>query len=517
MRDSVTHHHTDDISGQQIGVLQLSVLVVALCGIVYELLIATVSSYLLGDSVRQFSITIGLFMAAMGLGAYITKYFNSGLIVVFVIIEIIIALVGGLSCIILFFVFPHIVFYQPTMYGLIIAIGSLVGMEIPILTRILSRNEGVRKSIANVLSLDYFGALIGSVAFPLLLLPFFGLFRASFFIGFANVGIALLTIAIFGDRLRQPRWLMTLTGVIGIVLIWSFFYADRITSFAESQLYTDHIVFEKQTRYQKIVVTRDMDTGLHRLFIDGHIQFAEADEYRYHESLVHPVLSAGSRRKRILILGGGDGMAAREVLKYPEVEGIDIVDLDQEMTRLSSTFPPIVRINKGALTDSRVRIHNVDAWQFVRESRQRWDRIIIDLPDPHNESLNKMYSIEFYKLLKPRLEDDGLLVTQSTSPLVTTNTFWSIGSTMEAAGLRTYSYQTNLPSFGANWGFTIGKSSGRPPESYNIPSDKTKYLTTEVMTVAGIFGKDERSSQVVINSIFKPKLYLTYNKDVSLW
>ncbi len=506
-----------DISRQQISVLQISVLIVAVCGIVYELLIATVSSYLLGDSVRQFSITIGLFMAAMGLGAFITKYFSNNLIERFVVIEVLIALVGGLSCVILFLVFPYTVFYQPVMYGLIIVIGSLVGMEIPILTRILSWNHDIKHSIANVLSLDYFGALIGSIAFPLFLLPFFGLFRASFFIGFINILIAIITIAAFTKLLVQRQLLWVVSAAIASVLALSFFYSYRITTFAESQLYADQIIFEKQTRFQKIIVTRDQSTGFHRLFIDGHIQFAEVDEYRYHEALVHPVLSSSPVKKKVLILGGGDGMAAREVLKYSEVELINLVDIDKEMTRFCGTFPAIRRINEDSLTNPKVRVQNVDAWQFVRDSRLLYDIIIVDLPDPHNESLNKLYSLEFYTLLKARLIPEGMLVTQSTSPLVTTNVFWSIGSTLQAAGMQTFSYQISLPSFSGNWGFTIAREGVRPPLQFTIPEEKTRFLTSEVMARAGVFGKDELASNTIINSIFKPQLYLTYNKDVSLW
>ena len=183
-----------ELNGPQITILQLSVLIVALCGIVYELLIATISSYLLGDSVRQFSLTIGLFMAAMGLGSYLTKFLDRSLISFFIGVEIVIALVGGLSGILLFGVYPYTIFYAPTMYGLIIIIGALVGMEIPILTRIISDYRGLKHSIADVLSLDYTGALIGSVSFPLLLLPFLGLFRASFLIGLANGIIALINL-----------------------------------------------------------------------------------------------------------------------------------------------------------------------------------------------------------------------------------------------------------------------------------------------------------------------------------
>lgn len=508
---------TSDISGKQLAVLQVSVLVVALCGIVYELLIATVSSYLLGDSVRQFSITIGLFMAAMGLGAYITKFISRNLVAGFIVIEVIIALVGGLSCIILFFVFPHSVFYEPTMYGLIIVIGSLVGMEIPILTRVLTPTDGLKKSIANVLSLDYFGALVGSISFPLFLLPFFGLFRASFFIGGINIVIAIVTIMVFRDKLAHRQLLMTLTGAIAVMLAVSFFYSNAITTYAESQLYTDQIVYGKQTRYQKIIVTRDQTTGFHRLFIDGHIQFAEADEYRYHEALVHPIVSVSPIRKTLLILGGGDGMAAREALKYEGVEKIDLVDLDPEMTRFCATFAPIKEINGGALSDSRVTVHNKDAWQFVKESKNLYDIIIIDLPDPHSESLNKLYSREFYTLLAERMKKDSLVVTQSTSPLVTTNTFWSISETLQAAGMKTFSYQVSLPSFSGGWGFTLAQKAAHPPEIFDIPSEKTRFLTSDVMKVAGVFGKDELPTKTIVNSIFKPQLYLTYNKDVSLW
>lgn len=505
------------VSGRQAAVLQLSVLIVALCGIVYELLIATVSSYLLGDSVRQFSITIGLFMAAMGLGAYITKRLNGDLVSRFIVIEVVIAMVGGLSCLLLFLVFPYTVFYRPTMYTLIIVIGSLVGMEIPILTRILTKRSSVKDSIAEVLSLDYFGALVGSVAFPLFLLPFFGLFRASFFIGFINISIALLTVSFFAETLGRRRELWGISLVVAGLLAASFFSAQRITSFAESRLYTDRIVYQKQTRYQKIVLTRDRGTGRHRLYLDGHIQFAEVDEYRYHEALVHPVMGKLPPDSRVLILGGGDGLAAREVLKYPQVTHIDLVDLDKEMTRLCSTFPAIVKLNEKALTAPRVRIHNVDAWHFIRKTPVRYDRIIIDLPDPHNESLNKLYSLEFYKQLKTRLQPAGMLVTQSTSPLITTNTFWSIGKTLEAAGMQVDRYHISLPSFSGSWGFTIAAATGNPPGQYRIAAEKTRFLTTEIMTGATAFGKDTRPSGAIVNSIFQPKLYLTYNEDVSLW
>ncbi|XOF34338.1 MAG: polyamine aminopropyltransferase [Candidatus Electrothrix sp. YB6] len=505
------------LTASRAAVLQISVLVVALCGIVYELLIATVSSYLLGNSVRQFSVTIGLFMAAMGLGAYLTRFVRQHLIARFVIIEILVALTGGLSTIILFLVFPWSEFYEPTMYSLIVVIGTLVGMEIPLLTRVLSESSDIRRSIADVLSLDYAGALIGSVAFPLLLLPFLGLFRAGFMIGLFNAGVALFNVVVFSALLRFPRRYAALAILVCALLISVLITSERITSFAEGQLYADRIIFSKQTPYQKIVLTREEGTRWHRLYLDGHIQFAEVDEYRYHEALVHPVLSAPGSRAEVLLLGGGDGLAVREILKYKDVEHITLVDIDPAMTRICSTLVPITRLNKNALQDSRVTIRNEDAFAFLRQSSASFDRVIIDLPDPHNEALSKLYSVEFYRLLNRRLATNGLVVSQSTSPLLTRETFWAVGATMRRAGFAVSRYQVNVPSFSGDWGFTLAARPGQLPAAFSIPEEKTRFLTDEVMVAAAVFAKDEQPKLALTNSIFEPKLYLTYNREVARW
>lgn len=210
-------------------------------------------------------------------------------------------------------------------------------------------------------------------------------------------------------------------------------------------------------------------------------------------------------------------MAAREILKYERVESIDLVDIDPEMTRLCTSYAPIRKLNQNSLRHSKVRIHNLDAWQFVKNSGRFFDRIIIDLPDPHNEALNKLYSVEFYRLLKKHMSPNGYLVTQSTSPLITKETFWSIAATLEAAGLRTAGYQVTVPSFSGSWGFNIGSASGEIPSSYMVDEKKTKFMSTELMARATIFAKDELSASPIVNSIFEPGLYLAYNKDVAKW
>ena len=311
------------LSNAQAGVLLFSILIVALCGIVYELIIGTVSSYLLGNSVYQFSLTIGFFMFAMGLGSWISKFFDEQYIRNFVTIEVAIALVGGISSTLLFMAFPFArPLYELTMYTLILLIGALVGMEIPILTALLSQKNDVRDSIANVMSLDYLGALIGSVAFPLLLLPSLGLVQSSFAIGLINILIATVNVVIFRKQLKNFQNLLFACIAILAMLFVFIVYGTHITRFAEKQLYFDQIVYSEQTKYQKLVVTRSTSTRDQRLYIDGHIQFSSRDEYRYHEYLVHPVLSIPGDVKKVLILGGGDGLALREVLKH-QVSGLN--------------------------------------------------------------------------------------------------------------------------------------------------------------------------------------------------
>lgn len=497
------------LSRTQLTVLMLSVLVVALCGIAYELIIAAVSSYLLGNSVYQFSITIGLFMFAMGVGSFLTKRFEHDLVSSFVAIEIAVALVGGLCSTLLFAVFPYYVYYKPVMYSLILIIGGLVGLEIPLLTRILSRVDSIRDSLANVLALDYIGALIGSVAFPLLLLPNFGLFRSSFAIGLLNIGVVFFTLIVFGPALKR-RWLFQFAAwSITAVLLGGAIYSEKIRSFAESQLFGHSIIYTKQTEYQRIIVTQNDRNGKLRLYIDGHLQFAELDEHRYHESLVHPVMSLPGPRKKILILGGGDGLAAREILKYGEVERIDLVDIDVAITDLCSTHGHIRKLNGDSLRNPKLHIHNTDAGPFVRESRGRFDRIIIDLPDPHNETLARLYSTTFYKMIRRSLAPGGYFVTQSGSPLSTREAYWCIGRTIEAAGMEVFSYHIPIPSFGI-WGFHLAGADGKTVQGpFPIPGT-TRYLTPQILTASTIFSRDTKRIPGPVNAHFQPKLYQLY-------
>jgi len=493
--------------------LLISILIVALCGIAYELIISTVSSYLLGNSVYQFSITIGFFMFAMGVGSYLSKLLSDDHIQNFISVEIAISLIGGVCSLLLFMAFPMVrALYDVTMYSLILMIGTLVGMEIPILTAILSQKHSTRDSIANVMSLDYIGALIGSVAFPLFLLPQLGLVRSSFAVGLINILTALTNIYFFRHYLKRAKLMLIISLSILGLLIGFTIYGTILTSYAEKHLYFDQVIYQKQTAYQKIVVTKSETTREQRLYIDGHIQFSSRDEYRYHESLVHPLLSLAGKKENILILGGGDGLAIREVLKHSEVQRIDLVDIDPDMTRLGKHLYQLAKLNEYSLSNDKVHIYNQDAFTFINQAGILYDRVIIDMPDPHNEAINKLYSREFYTMIIKRMTENGYLVSQSSSPFFTHKTYWSIEATLNAVFNETLSYHVNIPSFGA-WGFHLATKKSAFPKQFEFTID-TKFLTSATMQAATVFAKDTQKIESPVNTIMEPKLYQLYIDDL---
>jgi spermidine synthase len=505
-----------DMAPAHAMVLLASISIVALCGIVYELIIGTVSSYLLGNSVYQFSITIGFFMFAMGIGSYLSKFVGGNLIQRFIYVETVLALIGGICSLALFFTFPFApTLYQLVMFFFIFSIGALVGLEIPLLTRILAQGSGTRRSIANVMSLDYIGALIGSVAFPLMLLPNLGLVRSSFAIGLINILIALLNVIYLRRYLPNPNRLIALVLGVLCLLLLLLFFATRLTSLAQHNLYYDQVIWKKQTQYQSLVVTNNWQRGDLRLFIDGHIQFSESDEHRYHEALVHPVMNYPGKSERVLVLGGGDGLAIREIVKYTAAKQIDLVDIDPAMTDLGRNFAPLVTLNRNAMNDPRVTIYNTDAFIFINKPGPSYDRVILDFPDPHNEAIAKLYSLEFYTMLKRRMSPDGVLITQSSSPFFARRTFWAIEKTLSAVFPETLSFSLPIPAFGV-WGFNIATmTTGTVAGPIKVP---TNYLTDASYKASQVFAKDiaRPPEELPVNTIFEPGLYQLYLRDQRL-
>src|SRR5437868_1126666 len=433
----------------------ISVLLVAACGLIYELVAGTLASYLVGDSVFQFSTIIGTYLFAMGIGSALSRYINRGLANRFVWIELVLGVVGGFSSALLMLAFAFTQGFELILYALVVVMGVLVGMEIPLLMRIVKDRYQFRDVVAHVLTFDYLGALGASLLFPVLLVPYLGLVRSAMLFGIVNVAVALWGTFLFANQLAKAQALRILCCVVLCGLVIGMAQAKRITTAAEDNIYADDIIFARDTRYQHIVLTRFKDDI--RLFLNSHLQFSSRDEYRYHEALIHPGLSAIPAPRRVLVLGGGDGLAVREILKYPQVESVTLVDLDPEMTRLFSTHPMLTGLNQKSFLSPKVHVVNADAFPWVDSNRDTFDFIVIDFPDPTNYSLGKLYTTAFYKAAARHLSAQGLMVVQSTSPMFARDSFWCIVETLKQAGLKTAPYHVYVPSFG-EWGFVLAST-----------------------------------------------------------
>jgi spermidine synthase len=466
--------------------LLASVFIIASCGLAYELIAAALSSYLIGDSVTQFSTVIGVYLFAMGVGSFLSRYITKGVVLRFIQIELMVALLGGFSALALFLVFAWLEGpFRFSLYAIVLLVGMLVGLEIPLVMRMLRQYIPFRDLVAQVLTFDYLGALAVSLAFPLLLAPQLGLVRSGLMFGVLNALVAVWAVWLFRNDIVDKTWLKAQCAVVLVALVAGFAYAEKLTKFAEQQLYAENIVYASSSPYQRIVLTRWRDDV--RLYLNHNLQFSSRDEYRYHEAMVHPALQSLPRAKKVLILGGGDGLAAREVLRYPGVESIVLVDLDPEVTRLFSTSPVLRALNRDALKSSRVKIFNVDALQWLEKSSDLFDFIVVDFPDPSNYSLGKLYTSVFYRLLARHLAPEGLAVIQSTSPLYARQSFWCVVTTLENAGLVATPYHALVPSFGA-WGFIIaGRRPFTPPAAYEL---EHRFLTPEVTRAMFLFPKD---------------------------
>ncbi|MBM3457654.1 MAG: polyamine aminopropyltransferase [Armatimonadetes bacterium] len=492
--------------------LLTAIFLVAACGLIYELLIATVSSYLVGSSVTQFSLSVGLFVGSMGLGSWLSQRIRRKLLGVFFFLELALAAVGGISAPVLFAAYGSGPLYWVVLLGLLILIGTLVGIELPLLVRLLDRYGQLRTIVAQALSFDYLGSLAGSLLFPLVLLPILGIMRTSFAVGVLNVGVALYTFQVFRTRFRGsgPVLLCLLTAG---VLACGFAFSLQLSGFLEARLYDDQVIYSRQTPYQRIVFTRWREDF--RLFLDGNIQFSSVDEYRYHETLVHLPLGLTASREHVLVLGGGDGLAIREVLRWPDVRQVTLVDLDPEMTRLGRSFPPLRTLNRDALHDPRVRVVNQDAHRFLEAGAERFGAILTDLPDPNGDALAKLYSREFYRLARRRLGAGGVLVTQAGSPFFSREAFWCIEKTMAAAGFRTRPIHTYVPSFG-DWGWVLGADRPLEPSRIRLPAG-LQYLTPELLATLPVFGPDTGPTPVEVSTVDHPRVLRYYLDSARRW
>jgi len=505
---STTDHSTTKL--KEITLLA-STFVIAICGLVYELLESTISSYLLGDSIYHFSLVIGLFMSSMGVGAWLSRFIDERLERAFVLLQMSISIVGGFSALVLFYAFAYIQNYEAFLYLVTISLGTMLGIEIPLIIRILKESFSLKTNISNVFTLDYIGALIAALLFPLVLVPQLGLMQTSFVFGLLNLLVGLMAWSIFREILGW-RYIVAIVAM-GAILITGLLHSTKLIGIIENKLYQHNIIYSEQTPYQKLIITSQK--GRIKFYINGAIQFDSIDEYRYHESLVHPVMHTAKAHEKILIIGGGDGMALREVLRYDDVIDVTLVDLDPAITKLFKEHEVLSELNQHAYDSDKVTVVNQDAWKFVEQSDQLYDVIIIDLPDPNNISLGRLYSETFYHLLSSHLSRTGAMVTQATSPMFSHQAYWCIEQTISDAGLRTTPYHTYIPSFG-EWGFVLSthiRLETKPIE----PSLKLQYIDDATLTKSRVFAIDIAKVEIQSNRLSSHKLLYYYEEGWRRW
>jgi spermidine synthase len=493
-------------------ILVISVFFVASCGLAYELIAGALSSYLLGDSVLQFSTVIGCYLFAMGVGAHLSRYVRDrDVLACFVDVELAIGLVGGVSAALLFLAFAWLAApFRALLYVLVFLIGALVGMEIPLVMRALNeRQTRFADLVSRVLTVDYLGALAVALLFPMVLAPHLGLTRTAFLFGMVNVAVAVWTIHTFGTAVDGAHRRVLRAALVFVVLAAGFVMSERLVYWGERGMYGDEIVHSLTTPYQRLVITRWQDDL--RLYINGNLQFSSRDEHRYHEALVHPAMEFLPWARNVLILGGGDGLALREVLRYPGVRRVTLVDLDPDMTRLFSTSEALVKLNHDSFHDPRVRLVNADAGRWLETAGESFDVAFVDFPDPSTFALGKLCSVPFYALLEKRIASHGLVVVQATSPYFAPHAYWSIEATLREAGFKTYPYHTYVPSFG-EWGFILAGTEAdyAVPTHFALPM---RYLTGPVAAEMFAFPPDMQRVDADANHLNNQALVRYFDED----
>ena len=538
-------------------VLGLSMLVVGVCGLSYEYSFSRLATGILGDSTKQWALVIGVMMFFMGLGADLQKHLgNDQMVERFIGIEILLGLLGGFGPSLSLYAFGYWnELFVVVHYLLIAGVGLLIGLEIPLLVRV---NElclpSLKDNLGLILKMDYAGSFIGALAWVFVLPRFLDLLEIPYLLGLLNVFVALGTLFFFRTFVART-WVLGLTGVLAAgALGLGLWLGEPIRLFLEQRLYKDPVVLSQTSRYQLILFTQNA-AGRLDCFINGHLQFSSRDEQIYHEFLVHPALSALQSPKRVLVLGGGDGLAVRELLRYPGLESVTLVDLDPVMTGLAQEYPPLVALNQGSLKAPKVRLvepqgviegervlleergngffkrlkapepvevslFHLDAFNFARSAPGTYDLILLDFPDPNDPELSKLYSLEFYRSLKGLLNPQGLMVQQSTSPSVAHEAFLIIGRTLQEAGFSTLALHQVIPSFG-DWGFwvagaaedypgqVLGQQVSRPRE---LPPGLV-YLTSELIGAAQVFGKGQLDMEgIPVNRLLAERLFEAYHQ-----
>ncbi len=495
--------------------LKAALFVTGFTGIVAEYALSTLASYFIGDAILQFTLIVSIMLFSMGLGSRLSRSFKEDVIGNFIVTELILSLLIAFSALLSYSAYSLTTTSWVTIYLLAIAIGLLIGLEIPFATRINEKYEELRLNISSILEKDYFGSLLGGLFFAFVGLPILGLTYTPFVLGALNLVVAFWLYLTLKESIpTRKRKLLGLGFVlVACALIAGAFSAQPIIQFGEQAKYKDKIIFSEQTKYQKIVMTEWGDNF--SLYINGNQQISSFDEFLYHEPMVHIPVRLAESHDNILILGGGDGCIARDLLQYEGVKTITLVDLDQRMIDLGTNHPELTFLNANSMSHPKVTTVIEDAYQFVESKSDEFDLIIVDLPDPNSVDLNKLYSKEFYNLCRRALKKDGLFITQAGSPYYATKAFYCIEKTMRASGFSTVPMHNQVLTLG-EWGWIIGAQQELDKEqitSLDIPDNTYRWLSKSALSALVSFGHPlVDTTGVEVNTIFSPVLYRYYRK-----
>ncbi len=512
-----------NITSLRSKLIKLVIFLVAFAGLGYELLLGALGSYLFGDYLLIYSLTIGTFLFALGLGSLLSKNSKDER-TWFVLSEVALVILGSMLTPFLYSAYGTLGDLALPLFLLYsLLMGSLVGLELPLLLRILKRHEELAETLAKGLFWDYVGGLIISVAFPTIMIPIMGFIGTGITLALINLISLLIFFNLF--KLTKPTSPINLILIIITSLalvITSRGYGKLLDKQFEQEIYDGVILTIKQSPYQRIAVVYIPGVGT-TLWIDGNLQLAQIDEYRYHESLVHPAIWLYPKLpKRVLVLGGGDGMALRELERYPFIESIILVDIDKEMVELAKRNITLRKLNQDSFSDPRVKVVISDAVDYLErasEGGEKFDIVIVDFPDPHNLTLAKLYTVETFSLIREVMDENSIGAIQSTSPLDTRYAFWCINQTLEEAGFYVIPYRAIVPTFGV-WGFNLfsktkidlQKILERSKEKTELLRGELKYLTPSLFLANVIFPIDEGKVEVKVNTELNPVIYRYYGK-----
>lgn len=500
------------------NILRIAIFATGLSGIVAEYILATLATYFLGDSVMQWTMILSIMLFSMGLGSRISRNIRTKLLEKFIFIEFSLSFLVAFSSLAAYTISAWSVYTGVAIYGLSILIGLMIGMEIPLVMRLNNEFQVLRVNISSVLEYDYYGSLAGGVFFVFIGLPYLGLTYTPIVLGLVNFSVALGLLFILWNKIDAniKIRIASVASVLSVVLVSGFFIAQPIIRFGEQKKYKDKVVYSEQSKYQKIVITQWKND--YWLFINGNQQLSSFDEEMYHEPMVHPAMSLTKTPHNILILGGGDGCAVREILKYSDVQKITLVDIDPAMTNLGRNNEIIKKINNNAFSDDKVSVINTDGYNYIEDTKEMYDVIIVDLPDPKTIELSRLYSYEFYSKCYKHLRKYGVIVTQAGSPYFASNAYNCINKTMKKAGFTTIPMHNQVITLG-EWGWILGaknissKNLKAELQSLEFESIETKWINNEAMSLLTSFGKDffkKDCTEIKVNEIHNPVLYKYY-------